>query len=223
MSISPVIPLSRRGFCLVLSSPSGAGKTSLARRLVEEDGNVTLSVSATTRPPRPQERHGSDYLFVSKEEFAKLRDSGGLLEWAEVFGNLYGTPAAPVREALARGTDIIFDVDWQGASAISRLLPGDSVTVFILPPSREELVRRLYGRGTDPEHVIRLRLKEAGEEISHWPDYDYIVVNAEFEESFAALKSIVRAERLKRERQTGISNFVKSLMVDGSKPEEPGE
>jgi guanylate kinase len=181
---------------------------------------MVLSVSATTREPRPQERDGIDYFFVSRDEFLKLKESGGLLEWAEVFSNLYGTPAEPVQNALAGGRDVIFDVDWQGAAAISQMLPDDAVRVFILPPSRAELVKRLYGRGTDSDQVIRTRLKAAGEEISHWKEYDYILINENFEESLAALAGIVKAERLKRHRQLNLCRFIDSLMDAKSGSEE---
>jgi guanylate kinase len=209
--------LVRRGLCLILSSPSGAGKTTLARRLLDSDAELRHSVSVTTRSPRPREQEGVDYFFVSRERFESLRDAGALLEWAEVFGNLYGTPADAVRRSLAEGKDVIFDVDWQGAAAIARLLPNDTVRVFILPPSGEELSRRIYNRASDPKHVIEARLEAASVEISHWDEYDYVLVNHDLDESAAALKSILAAERLRRHRQRGLADFV-SQLTRGPKP-----
>jgi guanylate kinase len=202
----------RRGVCLILSSPSGAGKTTLARRLLASDELLRHSISVTTRGPRPQEKEGVDYFFVSRARFEALRDRGELLEWAEVFDNLYGTPAKPVMQALAEGKDVIFDVDWQGAGSIAGLLPDDTARVFILPPSAEELSRRIYSRASDSKKVIEGRLRAAAIEISHWADYDYVLVNHDIEESLAALKAILQAERLKRHRQLGLIEFVPRLM-----------
>lgn len=201
----------RRGFCLILSSPSGAGKTTLARALLTLEPGLTNSVSVTTRPPRPGEADGVDYFFVAQEEFEAMRERGELLEWAQVFGNYYGTPAQPVREALAHGKDIIFDVDWQGAASIAGLLPGDTVRVFILPPSAGELSRRIHARGTDAKDVIQGRLRAAAMEISHWGEYDYVIVNNDVQESLSALKAILNAERHKRQRQHGLAEFVSRL------------
>ena len=202
---------SRRGFCLILSSPSGAGKTTLARALLTSETGLTNSISVTTRPPRPGEAHGVDYFFVAREEFEAMRERGELLEWAQVFGNSYGTPVQPVREALAHGKDIIFDVDWQGAASIASLLPGDTVRVFILPPSAEELSRRIHARRTDAKDVIQGRLKAAAVEISHWGEYDYVLVNNDIQESLSALRAILHAERHKRQRQHGLAEFVSKL------------
>lgn len=206
----------RRGLCLILSSPSGAGKTTLARRLLSSDPHLSHSISVTTRPPRPQEQEAIDYFFVTRTRFEKLREAGELLEWAEVFGNLYGTPAKPVEKALAGGMDIVFDVDWQGAASIADLLPEDVVRVFILPPSADELSRRIHSRGSDPKEVIEERLEAAAVEISHWIDYDYVVVNHDIDDSLNALKAILTAERLKRHRQGGLPAFVSSLTVGTS-------
>jgi guanylate kinase len=207
---------SRRGLCLILSSPSGAGKTTLARLLIAGDANLGSSVSVTTRRPRPQEREGMDYYFVSRAQFEELKQSGNLLEWAEVFGNFYGTPAGPVKAALAEGRDIVFDVDWQGAASIARLLPEDAVRVFILPPSAEELSRRIYARASDPEHEIETRLKAAAVEIGHWNEYDYVLVNVDVEDCLASLRSILAAERLKRGRQSALPHFVGELIERAS-------
>jgi guanylate kinase len=195
-----------------LSSPSGAGKTTLARRLLADDERLQNSISVTTRQPRPKEEEGVDYYFVSRDRFEQLKSAGELLEWAEVFGNLYGTPAGPVKAALAEGRDIVFDVDWQGAASIASLLPDDTVRVFLLPPSAGELSRRIYARASDPGHVIEARLQAAAAEIAHWADYDYVLVNTDIEESLAALQAILRAERMKRHRQVGLTQFVSALM-----------
>ena len=210
--MSAVFLPSRRGLCLILSSPSGAGKTTLARALLASDAGLISSVSVTTRPPRAGEVEGEHYFFVSAERFEAMREGGELLESAEVFGNFYGTPAQPVKEALAQGKDIVFDVDWQGAASIASILPEDTVRVFILPPSAEELARRIYTRGTDAEEVIENRLRAAAQEISHWSEYDYVLVNRDIEESLAALKAILQAERLRRSRQRGLLGFVAGLM-----------
>lgn len=202
----------RRGLCLILSSPSGAGKTTLARLLLASDAGLSNSISVTTRAPRPKERNGLDYHFVSRAKFEELRDSGNLLEWAEVFGNFYGTPAEPVKATLATGKDIVFDVDWQGAASIASVLPDDTVRIFILPPSAEELSRRIHARAAEPEDVIDRRLRAAASEIGHWDEYDYVLVNSTIEESLAALQTILKAERLKRGRQVGLSAFVAGLI-----------
>jgi guanylate kinase len=201
----------RRGVCLILSSPSGAGKTTLARGLFASDASLVSSVSVTTRPPRTGEVDGESYIFVSAEHFEAMRAGGELLESAEVFGNRYGTPAKPVKDALEAGRDIVFDVDWQGARSIAAALPEDTVRVFILPPSGEELARRIYTRGTDAKEVIEARMRAAAREISHWDEYDYVVVNRDVAESLSVLRSIVEAERHKRRRQVGLAAFVLSL------------
>ncbi|MGO9543897.1 MAG: guanylate kinase [Rhodomicrobium sp.] len=213
----------RRGFCLILSSPSGAGKTTLARALLDSAAGLAHSISVTTRSPRAGETEGVDYFFVTRERFENARDAGELIEWAEVFGNLYGTPAAPVKQALAGGKDILFDIDWQGAARIASLLPGDTVRVFILPPSAEELSRRIYARGTDAKHVIEGRMKAAAQEISHWEEYDYVIVNRDLEESLAALQAILRAERHKRDRQHGLHAFAAKLISAPVVPPDSGQ
>jgi guanylate kinase len=202
----------RRGLCLILSSPSGAGKTTLARALLASDAGLISSVSVTTRAPRAGEVEGESYFFVSRERFQAMREGGELLESAEVFGNFYGTPAQPVKEALGQGRDIIFDVDWQGAASIASILPEDTVRVFILPPSGEELARRIHTRGTDAPEVIENRLRAAGREISHWNEYDYVLVNRDVPESLSAIKAILQAGRLRRQRQYGLPEFVAGLI-----------
>lgn len=203
--------IARRGVLLVLSSPSGAGKTTLSRALLDGDDGIRLSISVTTRKPRPGEIDGKDYIFVSSEEFERMRAAGELLEWAQVFGNSYGTPRAPVELAIARGEDVLFDIDWQGAQQLAEKMAGDLVRVFILPPSGSVLETRLKGRAQDPPEVVAKRMAEASAEISHWAEYDYVIVNADLDTSIAGLRAIVAAERLKRERQLGLSLFVRDL------------
>ncbi len=203
--------IKRRGILLVLSSPSGAGKTTLARRLLEADRDLSVSVSVTTRPPRPGESIGHDYHFVDQDSFQRMREKGELLEWARVFDHLYGTPRAPVETAIAMGKDILFDIDWQGAQQLSEKLKHDVVRVFILPPSAAALEERLRERAQDPDDVVRRRMADASAEISHWPEYDYVIVNAYLEPSIAGLKAILSAERLKRERLDGLSAFVRDM------------
>jgi guanylate kinase len=204
-------PIARRGLLLVLSSPSGAGKTTLARRLVADDPLISMSVSVTTRPPRPGEVDGRDYIFIDEGRFTAMREAGELLEWARVFGNYYGTPRAPVEAAISAGRDVLFDIDWQGAQQLEEKLPQDLVRVFILPPSAQDLARRLAARGQDGPEVVAARMAAASAEISHWPEYDYVVVNADLEASSASLRSVLTAERLKRERQLGLMDFVRAM------------
>lgn len=206
------LKVARRGLMLILSSPSGAGKTTLANRLLEDDGEITLSVSATTRKRRPGETHGHDYFFVSEEEFARLREAGEFLESASVFGNSYGTPRAPVEAALRQGKDVLFDIDWQGAQQLDEVAGEDVVKVFILPPSRDELERRLRRRAQDPEDIVEARMAKADAEISHWAEYDYVIVNYDLDESERLLRSILFAERLKRRRQVGLAKIVAAMM-----------
>jgi guanylate kinase len=199
---------------LVLSSPSGAGKTTLARRLVAADPDLRMSVSVTTRAPRPGEVEGRDYFFVDRVEFERRRRAGELLEWAEVFGESYATPKAHVLELVEAGTDVVFDIDWQGARQLKRQMPKDVVRVFILPPDGKALERRLRARDQDAEAVVQRRLAAAAAEIGHWEEYDYALVNADLEATVANLAGIVAAERFKRERQTGLSDFVAGLLDD---------
>jgi guanylate kinase len=203
--------IERRGLLLVLSSPSGAGKTSLARALLDSDNEISISVSVTTRKPRPGEVDGRDYWFVDEASFQAMSESDALLEWATVFGNFYGTPRAPIEQAVAEGRDVLFDIDWQGTQQLSERMAGDLVRVFVLPPSGPALEQRLRRRAQDPDEVVAKRMAEASSEISHWAEYDYVIVNHDLAESSAALKSILAAERLRRDRMTGLSAFVRGL------------
>lgn len=204
-------PIARRGVLLVLSSPSGAGKTTLSRALLDGDDGIRLSISVTTRTPRPGEVDGKDYIFVDAARFEAMRSGGDLLEWARVFGHSYGTPRAPVEAAIARGEDVLFDIDWQGAQQLAEKMAGDLVRVFILPPSGDVLERRLQGRAQDPPEVVAKRMAEASAEISHWAEYDYVIVNADLSQSIEGLQAILAAERLKRDRLLGLSQFVRDL------------
>lgn len=195
----------------VISSPSGAGKTTLARRLLAVESDLVLSVSVTTREPRPGDVEGQDYFFIDEARFKAMRGQGELLEWARVFDNFYGTPRAPVEAALGEGRDVLFDIDWQGAQQLQEKMPRDLVRVFILPPSAEALEERLHARAQDPPEVVARRMAQAADEIGHWGEYDYVIVNADLEESVAGLKAILAAERLKRERQLGLGDFVRRM------------
>lgn len=206
--------VARRGVMLVLSSPSGAGKTTLSRQLLAEDSGVDLSVSVTTRPKRPGEVEGRDYHFITAEHFTDLAEKRGLLEWAEVFDHRYGTPREPVVKALAAGRDVLFDIDWQGTQQLREQARNDLVSVFVLPPSATELERRLHTRAQDDDAVIRRRMAKAADEMSHWAEYDYVVINHDLAQAFADVKSILAAERLKRARQTGLSDFVRRLQAE---------
>jgi len=201
----------RRGLMFVLSSPSGAGKTTLSRMLIERMPGLKMSVSATTRPKRPGEVDGRDYFFVDKTRFERMAKQGELLEWATVFDNRYGTPRVPVETALSAGQDVLFDIDWQGTQQLREKARADVVSVFILPPSAADLEKRLHTRAQDSEEVIRGRMSRATHEMSHWAEYDYIVINHDVDEAFAEVRSILMAERLKRERRTGLTNFVRTL------------
>jgi guanylate kinase len=206
-----VINVNRRGLMLVLSSPSGAGKTTISRHLLENDENIDLSISVTTRKRRPGEVSGRDYHFISIEEFNSLVDEGKLLEYAKVFDHYYGTPRSPVETALEQGRDVLFDIDWQGTQQLGQSARGDLVTVFILPPSFDELKKRLTARAQDCEDTVNMRMSKASDEMSHWAEYDNVIINQDFDRSVRSVKAILRSERLKRHRQVGLSDFVKGL------------
>jgi len=207
----PDIAVKRRGLMLVLSSPSGAGKTTLSRRLLEYDPNVTLSISVTTRKKRPSEMEGRDYRFIDRREFDELVEKGELMEWAEVFDNYYGTPKQPVMDALAAGRDVLFDIDWQGTTQLRKIARADMASIFVLPPSIPELERRLRTRAQDNYETIHRRMAKAADEMSHWADYDYVIINYDLDQAFTEVMAILAAERLKRERQPGLSDFVRGL------------
>ena len=202
----------RRGLLLILSSPSGAGKSTLTENLVRQDPSIRLSISVTTRPKRTSEIDGVHYRFISADEFAEMRERGDLLESAEVHGNFYGTPRKPVEQALARGEDMMFDIDWQGTRQICEKMRSDVVSVFVLPPSMAELKARLERRAEDSPEVIERRLRNAREEIAQWGSYDYVLVNDDLQLTFADLKAILGAERMRRERQVGLDRFVNDLL-----------
>ncbi|MBR0687000.1 guanylate kinase [Bradyrhizobium manausense] len=201
----------RRGLMFVLSSPSGAGKTTLSRLLIDRMPGLRMSVSATTRAMRPGEVDGRDYLFVDKPKFDAMVKGDELLEWATVFDNSYGTPRSPVEAALSAGQDVLFDIDWQGTQQLREKARADVVSVFILPPSAADLEKRLHSRAQDSDEVIRKRMSRASHEMSHWAEYDYIVINHNVDDAFAEVQSILKAERLKRERRTGLVSFVRGL------------
>lgn len=205
--------IARRGLMLVLSSPSGAGKTTIARKLLEQDLGIEISVSHTTRKMRKGERDGQDYHFVSHDNFAKMRDHGEFLEWAVVFDNYYGTTRKPVEEALAAGRDVLFDVDWQGAASLRAKARDDVVSVFILPPTAADLEQRLNVRAQDPPEIVRRRMLGASNEIQHWTEYDYVVVNYDIDRSVAAIRAVLTAERLRRTRLTGLREFVQNVLA----------
>jgi len=205
--------IARRGLMLVLSSPSGAGKTTLARRLLDEEPSIAMSISHTTRPKRKGEKDGEDYHFVDRDAFTRMRDHGEFLEWAVVFDNYYGTTREPVEQALAKGRDVLFDVDWQGAAALRATAELDVVTVFILPPTAADLEQRLNVRAQDPPEIVRRRMLGSSNEIQHWQEYDYVVVNYDIEQSAAAVRSILAAERLRGSRLTGLRTFVQNLLA----------
>jgi guanylate kinase len=204
--------LKRRGLMFVLSSPSGAGKTTIAHRLLEDDLEIAMSISVTTRPMRPGENDGLDYRFTDRPAFEAMVEAGEFLEWAEVFGNLYGTPKAQIKAGLKEGQDFLFDIDWQGTQQLYQRMETDVVRVFLLPPSIGELEQRLRARSTDSDAVIRDRMARSRAEISHWDGYDYVVVNDDMNACFEQVRGILRAERLRRARQTGLVDFTRDLM-----------
>ena len=203
--------MTRRGLLLILSSPSGAGKSTLSQMLMSWDPTMRFSISATTRKPRPGEEDGREYYFRSRDDFQAMVASDEMLEHAEVFGNFYGSPRGPVEAAMQAGTDTLFDIDWQGGQQVKQAMRGDVVSIFILPPSIAELDRRLRNRAQDSDEVIAGRMAKSRDEISHWAEYDYVLVNDDLERTFESLKTILTAERLKRERQPQLSAFVRSL------------
>jgi len=207
-----VLKKKRRGLMVVLSSPSGAGKSTMTRKLLAENPNMTMSVSATTRRARSGEEDGVDYYFIGKTEFSNMRDDDEFLEHAKVFDNYYGTPRTPVEKALAKGHDVVFDIDWQGAQQLTQAAGDDLVKIFILPPSKRELESRLHTRAQDSANVIARRMAKSEAEISHWAEYDYIIVNDDLETAMAELRTIVASERLKRRRQLWLGPFVKGLI-----------
>jgi guanylate kinase len=204
--------LKRRGLMFVLSSPSGAGKTTIAHRLLQEDMEIAMSISVTTRPIRPGEHDGLDYRFTDRAGFERMVEAGEFLEWAEVFGHLYGTPKAQIKAGLKEGQDFLFDIDWQGTQQLYQRMETDVVRVFLLPPSIGALEKRLRSRGTDSDKVIQSRMDRARFEISHWDGYDYVVVNDDIEACFEQVHGILRSERLRRARQTGLVDFTRDLM-----------
>jgi guanylate kinase len=206
--------VARRGLMLVLSSPSGAGKTTLSRRLLAADPAIELSVSVTTRRQRPGEVEGRDYHFIDADRFEAMVKAGELLEWAQVFGHRYGTPRGPVEAALARGGDVLFDIDWQGTQQLREKADRDLVSIFVLPPSARDLEQRLRTRAQDSDDVIRARMSKAADEMSHWAEYDYVVINSDVDSAFDEVRAILAAERLKRERRTGLSDFVRRLQAE---------
>ena len=214
---STSIPIARRGLMLAISSPSGAGKSTIARTLLDKDKQVSLSVSVTTRQRRPSEIEGVHYHFVSQREFERLRDSDSLLEWAEVHANFYDTPREPVETAMAEGRDMLFDIDWQGAQQLQEKMPADVVSIFVLPPTMTELQSRLHRRAEDSEEVIAMRLANSRAEIAHWREYDYVIVNDDLNVAFDAVQSIVKAERLRRDRRHGMLDFVRELLEETPK------
>lgn len=211
---APMETIDRRGLMLVLSSPSGAGKTTIARRVLDEDSGIAASISHTTRERRPGEVDGKDYHFVDKKTFTQMRDEKAFLEWALVFDNFYGTTRAPVDDALAHGRDVLFDVDWQGAESLRKEAAADVVSVFVLPPTASALEERLKTRAQDSDDVVARRMAGASNEIQHWTEYDYVLVNFDLDQSVAAVHAVLAAERLKRTRLTGLDGFVQGLLTE---------
>lgn len=220
MAEAPAQPIERRGIMLVISSPSGAGKSTIARALLERVSNLELSVSVTTRERRGSEIDGTHYHFITPKEFERLRDSDALLEWAQVHGNFYGSPREAAEQAMSQGRDMLFDIDWQGGRQLLDRARGDVVSVFILPPSMEELQKRLTRRAEDSPETIERRLRNAREEIPHWRDYDYVVINRDLDQAFHEVESILVAERLRRDRRPGLFELQKSLLGESASDSE---
>jgi guanylate kinase len=208
------VKIARRGLMLVLSSPSGAGKSTIARNLLDDDHSLEISISVTTRQKRPSEIADKHYHFITVAQFERMRDAGDLLEWAEVHGNFYGTPREPVEQAMAEGRDMLFDIDWQGALQLQEKMKADVVSIFVLPPTMTELQSRLHRRAEDSEEVIRTRLLNSRAEIEHWREYDYVIVNDDLDEAFGYVSCIVKAERIRRDRRHGLFNFVQELLTE---------
>jgi guanylate kinase len=211
LDLAALIPPRRRGLMLVMSSPSGAGKTSISRRVLELEPELTLSISVTTRPRRPAEVDGMHYHFIGGPAFARMVEAGELLEHATVYGHNYGTPRAAVETALGQGRDVLFDIDWQGAQQLREAAADDMVGVFILPPSLDELSRRLRTRAQDTDETVRYRMTQVAADVTHWPEYDYVLINSDFEQSVRAVRAILAAERMRRKRQPGLTEFVKQF------------
>jgi guanylate kinase len=212
MSQAPTI--AHRGIMLVVSSPSGAGKTTLTRNLIKEEDDISLSISVTTRARRASEIEGVHYQFITQRRFEQMRDAGDLLEWAQVHGNYYGTPREPVERALSKGQDVLFDIDWQGTQQLYKQVRADVVSVFVLPPSAAELQARLERRAEDKSEIIISRLRSAIDEIAHWAEYDYVLINRDLDKSFLRLRAILNASRLKRSVPADMQKFVDSLIAD---------
>lgn len=211
MTIPTSLSISRRGFMFVLSSPSGVGKTTIAHKILELETQIELSISVTTRPQRPSEKEGEDYHFLDKHDFTQMVKNDQLLEHAHVYGYDYGTPKASVATQLSMGIDVLFDIDWQGTQQLKQVSTSDLVSIFLLPPSIKDLEERLYKRAADQEEIIRKRMSKAAEELSHWAEYDYVIINHQLDETIHAVQSILQAERLKRRRQLGLATFVNDL------------
>lgn len=208
---TPPVHIARRGFMFVLSSPSGVGKTTIAHKILNLETNIELSISVTTRPQRPSETEGEDYYFIDQQHFQHLIEGNQLLEYAHVYGHLYGTPKASIEEHLSQGMDILFDIDWQGTQQLKQVATSDLVSIFLLPPTFKALEERLRKRATDDAEIVQMRMAKAADELSHWAEYDYVIVNNDLEETVQAVRSILQAERLKRRRQSGLATFVNEL------------
>lgn len=215
MNTTPHLTIARRGFMFVLSSPSGVGKTTIAHKILNLEPNIELSISVTTRPKRLAEIEGEDYHFIDNKTFHQMVTNNELLEHAHVYGHQYGTPKASIEKLLSTGTDVLFDIDWQGTQQLKQVATGDLVSIFLLPPTLKDLEERLYKRAADHEDTIRMRMEKAADELSHWAEYNYVIINHQLDETVQAVRSILQAERLKRRRQIGLATFVNSLRGEG--------